>query len=98
MGKLKRMTVEEYENLKENLEEAEKKYQKAKKERDDIKKRIRWYEESQSRLSMKYKEGRAYKMFGKRAKDLSVEEKQEYNRIMAQESRNRIKRGEDIND
>lgn len=91
MGRLKRMTEDEYLALKKEYEEADEAYRKAREIRFNLQRRMRWYENSQKRLSMKFKEGKAYQMFGKRKKDLSPEELKEYQRIAAQESRNKKK-------
>lgn len=90
MGRLKRMTEEEYQQLKKEYEEVDQQYKALQKQRAKIKRKLYWYEYN-SNLSKSYKEGLSYQLFGKRKKDLTPEELREYNRIGAEKSRKKKK-------
>ena len=90
MGRLKRMTEEEYEMLTVEYEEIDKQYKALREYRTKLKKRIDWYKQSQN-LSHSYRQGLAFQLFGKRMKDLTPEELREYNRISARKSRQKMK-------
>lgn len=54
----------------------------------ELKKKVRWYEYANKHYEYKdYSTSPAVQLFGKRAKDLTPEEKKEYQRIMTQKCR-----------
>lgn len=91
MGRLKRMSEEEYNELKKQYEEVDKEYQAIREKRALIKRKISWYEYSNGKLLHSYRQGLSYELFGKRKKDLTKEELKEYNRVSAKRTRERIK-------
>ena len=95
MGKLKRMTEEEFKMLVAEYEEVDKQCKALREYRTKLKKRIDWYKYSQSR-SNSYKQGMSYQLFGKRVKDLTPEEKREYNRISAEKSRRKARESREL--
>lgn len=95
MGRLKRMTEEEYRQLEREYEEVDQQYKAIRERRAALKKRIDWYNYSKSR-SNSYKQGLAYQLFGKRMKDLTPEELREYNRISASRSRKKAKESAEL--
>ena len=90
MGRLKRMTEEEFNMLTAEYEEVDKQYKVLREYRTKLKKRIDWYNYSKNQ-SQNYKQGMAFQLFGKRMKDLTPEELREYNRISARKSRQKAK-------
>ena len=98
MGRLKRMSEEDYIELKKQYEEVDKEYQAIREKRALIKRKISWYEYSNEKLLHSYRQGLSYKLFGKRKKDLTKEELKEYNRISARRTREKKKKGENEND
>ena len=96
MGRLKRMSEEEYNELKKQYEEVDKEYQAIREKRALIKRKISWYEYSNEKLLHSYRQGLSYELFGKRKKDLTKEELKEYNRISARRTREKQK-GENEN-
>ena len=96
MGRLKRMSEEDYIELKKQYEEVDKEYQAIREKRALIKRKIAWYEYSNEKLLRSYRKGLSYELFGKRKKDLTEEELKEYNRISARRTREKRK-GEDEN-
>ena len=90
MGRLKRMTEEEFNMLKAEYEEIDKQCKALREYRTKLKKRLDWYRQTQS-LSHSYRQGLAFQLFGKRVKDLTPEELREYNRISARKSRQKMK-------
>lgn len=95
MGRLKRMTEEEYQQLRKEYEEVDQQYKALQKQRAKIKRKLYWYEYN-SNLSKSYKEGLSYQLFGKRKKDLTPEELREYNRISASKSRKKAKESAEL--
>ena len=95
MGRLKRMTEEEFEQLKKEFAEVDRKYRELRELRALIKRRIDWYVNSRNQ-SKQYKQGMAFQLFGKRMKDLTPEEKREYNRLSAQKSRKKAKESAEL--
>ena len=91
MPRLKRMSEEEYNELKKQYEEVDKEYQAIREKRALIKRRIAWYEYSNEKLLHSYRQGLSFELFGKRKKDLTKEELKEYNRISAKRTRERMK-------
>lgn len=79
-------------NLSMELEEFKNKLQLRKNEISAelrvLKRKVAWYKYAASHYESKdYSTSPAMQLFGKRAKDLTPEEKKEYNRLMTQKSR-----------
>lgn len=97
--------IAELEKAKNELEEEKKEFEKnlnehfkAKKEPISaelkvLKNKVRWYNYANKHYEYKdYSTSLAVQLFGKRAKDLTPEEKKEYNRLMAQKTRNKMRK------
>lgn len=91
MGRLKRMTESEFEELKKQYDELDNQYKDIKEKRALVKRKIDWYTYSKDIMRHSYRQGLSYELFGKRKKDLSPEELREYNRISARRSREKLK-------
>ena len=84
-----RMTEEEYLNTKACIERLRIDIHQLRKEKNQLVKKMQWYEFSKGKLKNTYESGLSYKYFGKRYKDLTKDEKKEYNKITTRLSRER---------
>ena len=88
-----RMSESEYLQTKKRVEDLKVKIALLRDEKNVLMDRIRWYEYSEkNNLKKDYTETLAFKLFGKRLKDLTKEERKEYNRICTRKSRGNYKK------
>lgn len=76
-----RMTEEEYLQTKLRIEHLKQEISKLRDEKEKLANKVRWYEYSREKFTPKdYTKSIAFLMFGKRLKDLTDEERRQYNR------------------
>ena len=83
----KRITEEQYQIIIKDIEELTQQIKALQEKRKRLKNRIRWYDYTKNKPQEQYISGFSQQHFGKRAKDLTPEEKKEYNRLLTQKSR-----------
>ena len=83
------MTEEEYTEAKQEIEKIKAEIKRLRVEKKKLIKKVNWYEYTEGTLSKEYENGFSYKHFGKRKKDLTEEERKEYQRIQTSKSRNK---------
>ena len=86
-----RMTQEEYAEAKREIERIKTEIEKLRAEKNKLIKKINWYEYTEDKLSTEYENGFSYRHFGKRKKDVTEEERKEYQRIQTSKSRSKSK-------
>lgn len=82
-----RMTKEEYLQTKKDIEQLKEEIAKLREKKNCMQKRVAWYERKNRQPKETYKKGLAYQHFGKRAKDLTDEERKEYQRMLTAKCR-----------
>lgn len=88
--KKKRMNEKEYNEIKEEIERIKTEIEKLRKEKNLLINKVRWYEYTAEQKKESYKNGFCYQHFGKRKKDLTEEERKEYQRLQTNKSRRTI--------
>ena len=92
MGRTRRMTEAEYLETKRRILELEAGIKPTINEIRELKRRVHWYEYSDGTLK-DHTTDFAVKMFGKRFKDLTAEEKREYKRTTTRMYREKAREG-----
>ena len=92
MGRTRRMTEAEYLETKRRIFELEAGIKPTINEIRELKRRVHWYEYSDGTLK-DHTTDFAVKMFGKRFKDLTAEEKREYKRTTTRMYREKAREG-----
>ena len=82
-----RITEEQYQTIIKDIEELTQQIKALQEKRKKLKNKIRWYDYTKDKPQNQYVGGFSQQHFGKRAKDLTPEEKKEYNRLLTQKSR-----------
>jgi hypothetical protein len=82
-----RITEEQYQTIIKDIEELTQQIKALQEKRKKLKNKIRWYDYTKNKPQNQYINGFSQQYFGKRAKDLSPEEKKEYQRLLTQKSR-----------
>lgn len=82
-----RITEEQHQTIIKDIEELTQQIKALQEKRKKLKSKIRWYDYTKNKPPNQYINGFAQQHFGKRAKDLTPEEKREYHRLLTQKSR-----------
>ena len=82
-----RITEEQYQTIIKDIEELTQQIKALQEKRKKLKNKIRWYDYTKDKPQNQYAGGFSQQHFGKRAKDLTPEEKREYHKLLAQKSR-----------
>ena len=82
-----RITEEQYQIIIKDIEELTQQIKALQEKRKKLKNQITWYDYTKNKPQEQYINGFSQQHFGKRFKDLTPEEKKEYNRLLTQKSR-----------